>query len=440
MEKSSLLGINVDDNLVDTSASTMGCGVGSWPIKYLGLPLGGNPLSLDFWKLVIEKVARRLDRWKKGFLSRGGRATLIQSVLASMPIYMSVFRLPGRVADMLEKMMRSFLWDSREAGKGRSLVGWDLVTRTKETGGLGLGNLKKRNVVLLGKWLWRFHRKHNSLWARIIKSKYGLQNNGWDTKVVTNGSFRNPWKFISQGLTLFSRHLALKVENGTKILFWKDSWKGDTCFAVLFPRLFRLTSHPRAIVADTRTSDGNWTFGFRRELNARENEELTSLLQSLQLVALTPVLDTRIWVIDTFGFTCKSFFVSLLSVESLLRFHPFKFIWKSSIPYRVKVFAWLVVHGKVNTCDLVQRRNPNMALSPSWCVLCRKQNETIDHLLMHCETATKFWNQLFYEAGLSWVVQEKCCALFVERMASFGSNKMARALWNSMIVALMWTI
>ena len=213
--------------------------------------------------------------------------------------------------------------------------------------------------------------------------------------MVTNGSFRNPWKFISQGLTLFSRHLALKVGNGTKILFWKDSWKRDTYFSVLFPRLFRLTSHPLATVVETRTSDGNWTFGFQRELNAREKAELTSLLQSRQTVELTPLLDSRIWVRDPLGFTCKSFFVSLLSVESLPRLQPFKFIWKCSIPYRVKVFAWLVVHDKVNTCDLVQRWNPNMALSPSWCVLCWKQNETIDHLLMHCEITTKLWNQLF---------------------------------------------
>ena len=77
MEKSSLVGINLDDNLADTFASRMGCGVGSWPIKYLVLPLGGNLLSLEFWRPVIEKVARRLDGWKKGFLSRGGRVTLI---------------------------------------------------------------------------------------------------------------------------------------------------------------------------------------------------------------------------------------------------------------------------------------------------------------------------------------------------------------------------
>ena len=105
--------------------------------------------------------------------------TLIQSVLASMPIYyMFIFKLPGRVAELIEKMMRTFLWDTRETGKGRSLMAWDLVVRSKEKGGLGLGNLKKKNLALLGKWLWRFPREQQSLWARVIKSKYEIQNNG----------------------------------------------------------------------------------------------------------------------------------------------------------------------------------------------------------------------------------------------------------------------
>ena len=143
---------------------------------------------------------------------------------------------------------------------------------------------------------------------------------------------------------------------------------------------------------------------------------------------------------DPLGFTCKSFFVWMLSGVAPPPSQPFKFIWKSSVSYRVKVSAWLVVHGKINTCNQIQIWNPHMVLSPSWCVLCRKDDESIDHLFMHCEIATKLWNQLFYEAGFSWVVQDKCSALFMEDMTGFGSNNMAHALWNSMILALIWSI
>lgn len=44
-------------------------------MKYLGLPLGGNPRAVSSWNMVVEKVERRLEGWKKAFLSRGGRST-----------------------------------------------------------------------------------------------------------------------------------------------------------------------------------------------------------------------------------------------------------------------------------------------------------------------------------------------------------------------------
>ena len=82
--------------------------------------------------------------------------------------------------------------DVQEGGRSRSLVAWETVIKSKKKGGLALGNLKKKNLALLGKWLWRFPPEQESPWAKIVRSKYGLHLNGWDTKVVTNGSFRNP--------------------------------------------------------------------------------------------------------------------------------------------------------------------------------------------------------------------------------------------------------
>ena len=80
MRKNTLLGINTDDELLQNMAAMFGCEVGVWPIKYLGLLLGGNSRKIDFWEPMVTKVAKRLDSWKKAFLSRGGRLTLIHSV------------------------------------------------------------------------------------------------------------------------------------------------------------------------------------------------------------------------------------------------------------------------------------------------------------------------------------------------------------------------
>ena len=73
-----------------------------------------------------------------------------------------------------------------------NLVAWDLVVKSKSRGGLGIGNLKKKNLALFGKWLWSFLLEQNFLWGMVIRSKYGLHPNGWDSNLVTRGSFRNP--------------------------------------------------------------------------------------------------------------------------------------------------------------------------------------------------------------------------------------------------------
>ena len=148
------MGINTEDDLLHNMATLSGCEVEIWPIKYLGLPLGGNPRKIDFWDLVVNKVAKRLDSWKKAFLSRGGRLTLIQLVLFSLPIYyLSLFKAPITAISFLEKLMRDFFWEEGDLAGGDQLVRWEEVCKAKENGRLGIGNLEKRNKTFLMKWL-----------------------------------------------------------------------------------------------------------------------------------------------------------------------------------------------------------------------------------------------------------------------------------------------
>jgi hypothetical protein len=113
---------------------------------------------------VIERVEKRLDGWKKAFLSKGGRLTLIQAVLSSLPTYyMSLFKIPVSVAKRMESMMRNFLWEGIGEGRKDHLINWEVVSKSREKGGLGIGNLVNRNVSLLGKWLWRFPIERLSL-------------------------------------------------------------------------------------------------------------------------------------------------------------------------------------------------------------------------------------------------------------------------------------
>ena len=151
----------------------LGCRVGSLPSSYLGLPLGAPHKSLSMWDGVEERVWRRLALWKRQYISKGGRITLIKSMMASMPIYqMSLFRMPKVVARRLEKLQRDFLWGGGNLERKAHLVNWEVVCADKEKGGLGIRKLALLNKALLDKWIWRFAYDKENLWKKVILVKY----------------------------------------------------------------------------------------------------------------------------------------------------------------------------------------------------------------------------------------------------------------------------
>lgn len=48
---------------------------------------------------------------------------------------------------------------------------------------LGSGNKLDMKKIIIAKWLWRFPLENDSLLLDLIKSKYGLHVNGWDSNI-----------------------------------------------------------------------------------------------------------------------------------------------------------------------------------------------------------------------------------------------------------------
>ena len=178
-------------------AVELGCRIGSFPVKYLGLPLGARHKALSTWDGVEERMRRRLALWKRQYLSKDGRITLIKSTLASIPIYqMSIFRMPKSVVKRLEKLQRDFLWGGGSTGRKIHLINWEAVCTQKEKGGLGFRRIGLLNKALLGKWIWRFAFEKDVLWKKVIGVKHGLEGCGWRSKEVRGPYGVRVWKEI----------------------------------------------------------------------------------------------------------------------------------------------------------------------------------------------------------------------------------------------------
>jgi hypothetical protein len=66
-------------------------------MRYLGIPIDYQGLTIAEWKLVEERLQKHLSSWKGKILSLGGRLIHIKSVLNNMILHMiSFFLLPKR--------------------------------------------------------------------------------------------------------------------------------------------------------------------------------------------------------------------------------------------------------------------------------------------------------------------------------------------------------
>ena len=131
LNKSVIIPLGRVDN-VELLAAELGCGVGSLPTTYLGLPLGAPYRAVGIWDSMEEIFRKRLSSWKRQYISKGGRLTLIRSSLSSLPIYfLSLFRIPKSVCSRLEKIQRDFLWGGGNLERKLHLVNWKTVCQEK---------------------------------------------------------------------------------------------------------------------------------------------------------------------------------------------------------------------------------------------------------------------------------------------------------------------
>lgn len=175
-EKSEIFTVGLSEPDQKLAAATLGCKIGVFPMKYLGMPVSINKISKLQLSYVSTKTEKRLGTWRCDYLSSGGKSTLIDACLSSVPMYtMGVYQLYEGNFQMLDSIRSRFFWQGTGKKRKYHMVKWEALNRPKEFGGLGFMDVRVMNVCLLSKWIDKLERDDNSLLLPAEEEIFGAE-------------------------------------------------------------------------------------------------------------------------------------------------------------------------------------------------------------------------------------------------------------------------
>ncbi|GJZ89143.1 RNA-directed DNA polymerase, eukaryota, reverse transcriptase zinc-binding domain protein [Tanacetum coccineum] len=263
--------------------------------------------ALFFGEWSAKNARTWLSSWKSRLLSIGGRLTL-------------------------SKAKALFLGFNDETN-GIAWVKWDNVFQSSESGGLGIGSLRAKNLGLLRKWWWRFLNEKNALWCKVILVFYGVDSSF--SSRIGSGLHKGIWEnVISFGVAIdtigvpFRLSFLMGVKSGGETSFWNDIW----------------------------THSGQTTL-----------DEVSGLSRLIgNLVLSSEQQDGWRWKLNPNGTKVMSY----------------KVYWNRFVPRKVNICIWRAVDDKLLThANLLIR---GLTISSSLCPFCGLEEESIHHTILSC--------------------------------------------------------
>ncbi|CAH8264511.1 unnamed protein product [Arabidopsis lyrata] len=376
----------------------MGLNCGSFPVRYLGVPLTSRKLRKQDYQPLVDRVSKRFNSWSVKRLSFGGRLQLIRSVIYSIiTFWASILLLPNQCLEEIDQMCNGFLWRGAPNSARGAKVSWDSVCTPKECGGLGLRRLLA--VPSGGSLCVSWVRRH------LIGSTCF-----WD--VVANNAGSWIWRNLCKLRTLARSFITCEIGSGITCSFRKDNWTSlgplIDITGELGPRITGLSVS--AVVADA-LSNGDWWISSSRSRNP-VIQFLKQSLPSSQLVDPSRVDDRYLWKVGDLPPSSK---LSTSATWHELNPPIQEVAWHKSIWFKGRIpkhafIAWLAARNRLQTKD----RLISWGLSvPPLCLLCNAANETHQHLFFDCPFFSEVWSffsskarvspPLLFEHVLRWI-------------------------------------
>lgn len=128
-----------------------------------------------------------------------------------------------------------------------------------------------------------------------------------------------------------------------------------------------------------------------------------------------------VWLATKNGiFSVKSFYSSLANRKTELYSMT---IWNFWVPLRINLFAWELTWTRILTLDKLKRKSWWI---PNRCYMCKVEEETSDHFLLHCSKSHILWLLIYALSGVQWVMDSLVKGVILSYYESFVGKKEKR--------------
>ena len=110
LTKSSFFSAGINDRDLEIIEGITGFPQGSFPFRFLGIPVSGSSLSIGQYSPLFDKISDKINAWAGATLSYAGRTELIKSVLQGVECFwLAILPIPAGVKAKIVQLCRNFL-------------------------------------------------------------------------------------------------------------------------------------------------------------------------------------------------------------------------------------------------------------------------------------------------------------------------------------------